>query len=54
MLFSRRDSWRWQNGDAGDGERLPGIPALGDVDPADPLASRLALAAVLRSRPWLR
>lgn len=28
------------------------IPALADIDPQDPDADRLALAAVIRSKPW--
>jgi len=28
------------------------VPALADIDPASPNADRLALAAVLRARPW--
>ena len=30
------------------------VPALADIDPADPLAPRLAMAAVLRAQPWVR
>lgn len=31
---------------------LPGIAAVGDVDPADPNADRLAMIAIIGARPW--
>jgi len=49
LTIGRLIGWACREDDV---DGWPCVPALADIDPADHLAPRLALAAVLRSQPW--